>query len=299
MSSVPEMNFYDYLGLSVTASKKEIGKTINRLVRENHPDLYPNDPIKAEITSNALWAREWLESDSKRDVYDAHHRFNENRKSRKSGATQTKTSGERNQKSRPSPARSAGQRHTYRRRGRDVHLTVDLTFEEAFAGCVKNIDGNSLEILPRMRDGEELKYEGYGEMSPDDGHSGDLILTVAVKSSPIFDYYRDTDDLCIVIPISELESIFGASVKIRDFKGESQTIRIPPRTNNGKSWKLENSKFSSTKTSLPFSVYVSIQVIRLETSQVTNLSEAAKHGLGLLNFELYRQGLRDKSLFPD
>lgn len=299
MSSVPDIDFYDLLGIDVTASKKEINKTINRLLRENHPDRFPNDPKKAAITSDANYAREWLETDSKRAIYDAHHNVQKKPKADGSGTSQNKSSAERNQKSKPSPARSAGQRHSYRRRGTDVNVTVDLTFEEAFIGCVKKVNGTNVNIPPRMRNGESLIVRGYGDESPDDGDSGDLTIDVTVENSPIFDYYRESDDLRILIPISELEAIFGGSVNVLDLQGKSQTIKIPPRSNDNKTWKIEGSKFSSTKTSLPFSVYVSIKVIRLDLSQLNGLSEAAKHGLGLLSFELYRHGPRDKTLFPD
>jgi DnaJ-class molecular chaperone len=298
MPSVPEIDFYKFLGIDATASKKEINRTINRLLRDNHPDLFPNDATKAEVTSRANHAREWLESDSKRAEYDAHHGIRRPQNN-ESGPKQSSKPAERNPRTRPSPARSSGQRHSYRRKGDDIRASVKLKFEEAFLGCVKNVNGTNVNIPPRTRDGELLIAHGYGEESPDDGYSGDLYIEVAVKTNPVFDYYRDTNDLCILIPISELESIFGTTVNLLDFQGVSQSIKIPPRSNDNKTWKIDGTRFSDMKTSIPYSVFVSVRVTKLDLSQLNSLSEAAKHGLGLLNFELYRYGIRDKTLFPD
>lgn len=61
-------NLYDSLGLSVTASRSEIKKAINRTFRESHPDM--NDGVTGPRYAIAQQARETLLDEAKREEYD-------------------------------------------------------------------------------------------------------------------------------------------------------------------------------------------------------------------------------------
>lgn len=296
--SIPTINFYMILGISRTASKKEISVRINKILRETHPDLFPNDPEKAEKAKIANHAREWLENDQKRAEYDREldrlsGRSSSSPKQQKNGYSSKST------RTPPNAARSAGQRHTYREHGDDVFVAVNLSFQEAFNGCTKLLNGYNIDISGGVRDKVRLVVDGAGGDSPDGGRPGNLFIDVTVQPHPIFSYFKDTDELSLVVFISELESIFGTRVSFLDLDGTMSTLRIPPRTNDNKSWRADSNQFVTNGSAFQDGLWVTARVVRIDGKKLSNMSEAAKYGLGLLNFELHGNGVRDKTLFPD
>lgn len=65
------VDYYKILGVSRKASQKEIEDAYRAIVRENHPDLYPNDKARAERLALANQAYQTLRDPEKRQQYDA------------------------------------------------------------------------------------------------------------------------------------------------------------------------------------------------------------------------------------
>ena len=63
-------DYYKILGLSPTATKKEIKKAFRQLARKYHPDLHPGDKAAAEQFKRINEACQVLSDDSKRARYD-------------------------------------------------------------------------------------------------------------------------------------------------------------------------------------------------------------------------------------
>lgn len=63
-------DYYKILGLSPTATKKEIKKAFRQLARKYHPDLHPGDKAAAEQFKCINEACQVLSDDSKRARYD-------------------------------------------------------------------------------------------------------------------------------------------------------------------------------------------------------------------------------------
>jgi len=296
--SIPSINFYEILSISRSLSKKEINTQINRILRENHPDRFPDDPQKAELAGIANHAREWLENDQKRAEYDRELDRLSGQKQTNARQPQRDTSP-RSRSTPPSAARSAGQRHTYREHGADVYVSVNLSFKEAFEGCTRSLNGYGIDISGGVRSNERLVVTGCGDLSPDGGRPGNLFIDVKVQPHPIFQYFKDSSELGLVVYISELEALFGTRVSFLDLGGVRSTLKIPPRTNDNKSWKADANQFAKNGTAFGDGLWVTAKVVRIDGKKLGNMSEAAKHSLGLLNFELHGHSVRDKSLFPD
>ncbi len=65
-----EKDYYKTLGVSESATQKEITKAYRKLARENHPDQHPDDPAAEERFKEASTAYDVLGDETKRKEYD-------------------------------------------------------------------------------------------------------------------------------------------------------------------------------------------------------------------------------------
>ncbi|MEM4408550.1 MAG: DnaJ domain-containing protein [Candidatus Caldarchaeum sp.] len=63
-------DYYKILGVSPNASQQEIESAYRKIVRENHPDLYPGDKEREERLKQANEAYAILKDPKKREEYD-------------------------------------------------------------------------------------------------------------------------------------------------------------------------------------------------------------------------------------
>ncbi|HEV3475435.1 MAG TPA: molecular chaperone DnaJ [Actinomycetota bacterium] len=140
-----ERDLYDVLGVSRDASQDEIKKAYRRLAREHHPDVNRDPDAERRFKEIGL-AYETLSDPAKRRQYDMFGG---------QGLTPDMFSfgdlgdifeaffG-------PSPfGPRSGRRATRTAAGRDLHATVELTFEEAVFGTQKELRIETLQTCPR------------------------------------------------------------------------------------------------------------------------------------------------------
>ena len=65
-----EKDYYDALGVSPTATAKEITSAYRKLARRNHPDANPDDPKAEERFKKISAAYDVVGDESKRTEYD-------------------------------------------------------------------------------------------------------------------------------------------------------------------------------------------------------------------------------------
>jgi curved DNA-binding protein CbpA len=124
----PEMNFYLFLEIPSSEKSENIKAIIRRLWRENHPDRFPGDKEKAEITRLANGAFEWLMDDRKRGIHD--RIFNIASRERTSHLKDEQKesvrpdSGSSNRKYRPKPPRESVIHHSFQGR---IHVEITKT----------------------------------------------------------------------------------------------------------------------------------------------------------------------------
>jgi len=94
----------------------------------------------------------------------------------------------------------------------------------------------SAKIPAGVKDGQRIRLRGKGEAGDRGAPSGDLYITVKVAPHPVFG--RKGDDLTIKAPVSFPEAALGAELKVPTLQGSSVTVRIPPGTPNGRTFRV-------------------------------------------------------------
>jgi len=131
------------------------------------------------------------------------------------------------------------------RRGQDYEQPVEVTLEEAFTGTQRLLgmttsDGQErrleVKIPPGVQSGSRIRMAGQGGPGMGGGPSGDLFLIVAVK--PHATYERKGDDLHLELPVSLTTLMLGGEVDVPTLRGTRLALKIPPETQNGKTFSL-------------------------------------------------------------
>src|SRR5580692_5471572 len=87
-----------------------------------------------------------------------------------------------------------------------------------------------------VADGQRIKIPGKGLSGERGGAAGDLYVRVHVKPHPVFG--RSGANLTVSVPVTFAELALGAEVKVPSHRGAPVTVRIPPGTPNGRTFRV-------------------------------------------------------------
>jgi DnaJ-class molecular chaperone len=268
-------DYYAILGVSKTASDKEIRQAYRKLARELHPDVNPDKTVQ-ERFKDVNEAYEVLSDAQKRQKYDRFGSaggasvdfddlFGGGRPRTRTGTADDledilgrHTSGRAGGggfsdffeslfgSGSGTPGSSTRRTASTSRKGRDVEQPIHVTIEEAFAGATRVIEladertGKSKRIevkLPAgVTDGSRVRIAGQGAPGVIGGAAGDLYLVVSMTPSPLFT--REGNDLRVKVPASLTTAILGGEIQVPTPKGSKLALKIPAETQNGRVFRL-------------------------------------------------------------
>ena len=114
--------------------------------------------------------------------------------------------------------------------------------DDPCTGCA----GSGVERRPReikvripagVQDEQRIRLKGRGGPGRHGGPPGDLFVTVHVDEHPVFG--RKGNDLTLVAPVTFSEAALGADVRVPTLDGAPVTIRIPPGTRSGRTFRVK------------------------------------------------------------
>jgi molecular chaperone DnaJ len=94
----------------------------------------------------------------------------------------------------------------------------------------------SARIPAGVKDGQRIRLTGKGAKGEHGGPNGDLFVVVHVASHPLFG--RSGDNLTIKVPVSFDEAVLGADIKVPTLGGAPVTVKVPPGTPNGRTFRV-------------------------------------------------------------
>jgi DnaJ-class molecular chaperone len=270
-------DYYRTLGVGRNASDKDIKSAYRKLARKYHPDVNPGDKKAEDKFKEIGEAYEVLSDPEKRRRYDQFGAgwqrgpagvppnwqdiFRSGRTvrpgaGRRPGApggdfeTSVGDLGDIFESLFGRASRQPGRATSSRpRTGDDLEQEIQVSLEEAYSGGtrefvidVPDAGGKSsrerieVRIPPGIQDGKRLRVAGKGHPSPNGGPRGDLFLKVTLLPHPRFE--RRGDDLYTDTPVPVWDAVLGADVEVLTLNGQHGTFRIPPETQNGKTFRL-------------------------------------------------------------
>ncbi len=100
-----------------------------------------------------------------------------------------------------------------------------------------------VRIPSGVSDGQKIRLAGRGTPGRNGGPAGDLFVEVHVTPHDLFG--RKGDDLTLTVPVTFPEAALGADVVVPTLDGEPVTIRIPPGTRSGRTFRVKGRGIAS------------------------------------------------------
>lgn len=272
-------DYYQALGVSKTATQKEIQAAYRKLARKLHPDVN-KAPDAEESFKTINEAYEVLKDPEKRKRYDA---LGANWRE---GENYTPPPGWENVQfdfgtspggfgfeggggqfsdffqelfGRSSSRRSTKERPDWAMRGADQEADIELTLEEAYHGVSKTLRLQQLERdgagwTPKIKEinvhipvgaseGKRIRLAGQGSPGSGGGN-GDLYLRVHILPHQLFNV--SGTDLEIEIAISPWEAALGTKVELPTLTGKVN-LTIPPGIQSGQKLRLRGKGMPASK----------------------------------------------------
>ncbi|MGQ0604952.1 MAG: DnaJ C-terminal domain-containing protein [Anaerolineales bacterium] len=258
-------DYYKILGVTKSATEKELKSAYRKLAQQYHPDKNPGDKKAEDKFKEINEAYEVLSDTKKRAKYDqlgaSYSQWE--RAGRPGGGFDwgqwSAGGGNPNVTYRDlndlfggaggfsdffetlfggaggASARS-GTRTRMQLKGEDIEQPVEITLEEAFHGAQRALRKGERTItvtVPRgARTGTKVRIKGEGGPgSP----PGDVFLLITVQ--PHKTYEREGDDLRAEFPIDIYTAVLGGEARVNTLTGEV-VLTIPPETQSGKVFRL-------------------------------------------------------------
>ncbi len=250
-------DYYKTLGVSRNATPEEIKKAFRSLARTNHPDAGGDEEKFKEINE----AYEVLSDEKKRKLYDRYGTAQESQIPHGWGGVNVEdifggsSWAEVLESIRNGTGAFGGnfdftniggftqqrpRQNTRPRKGKDVKVSLNITFDEAFSGAEKRVTlrvpGSSekqtmdVKIPAGAVDGGQLRIKGKGVPGENGGEAGDLLITTAIDPHPLFS--RDGANVIATVPISISEAALGASVVVPAPDGTKVRVKVPAGSQN-------------------------------------------------------------------
>lgn len=109
-----------------------------------------------------------------------------------------------------------------------------------------------------VEDSQRIRLAGRGAPGRAGALSGDLLVTVRV--TPHERFGRRGRDLTVTLPISYPEAVLGGEVQVPTMRGTSLTLRVPPGTRSGRTFRVRGRGIETDQGSGDLLVTVEIAV---------------------------------------
>ncbi|MDA7747195.1 DnaJ domain-containing protein [Psychromonas sp.] len=240
---------YEVLGVSKSASEKDIKKAYKKLAMKYHPDRNPDNPVAQENFREVKAAYEILNDPEKRQQYDdfGHGAF-ENGAARGRGGFGQGGFGHAGGDFNDIFGDMFNQRHQQQRyqpqpeKGSDIILKVELSLEDAVNGCAKDVrlpnttDPISVTIPAGINHGQRVRIAGKGNPGTLGAERGDLLVEMTLLEHEFFT--RKGNDLYCDLVTSFPVAAIGGTAKASTFTGYIN-LKIPAGTQVGRKFRIK------------------------------------------------------------
>jgi molecular chaperone DnaJ len=142
------------------------------------------------------------------------------------------------------------------------------------SGVERKARAVKVRIPAGVDDGQRIRLKGRGAAGRHGGPAGDLYVKVSVAAHPLFG--RAGRNLTLPVPITYPEAVLGADIRVPTLEGDPVTLRVPPGTRSGRTFRVKGRGISSAKGA-PGDLLVTVDVA--VPSTVSDAERAAVQAL--------------------
>jgi len=279
------IDYYEILGISKTATEKDIKTAYRKLARKYHPDLNPENKQAEKKFKEINEANEVLSNTENRKKYDKYGpnwkqgeefekaKRHQKRKSQQQSSQEDFTN---EQYSDFFESMFGGRRTTYSQsrspkfKGQDYNAELHLNLKDVYTTQkqVLTVNGKKIRLtIPAgVENGQVIKIKQKGGIGINGGPNGDLYIKFIIVNHSQFK--RDGRHLYQNIDLDLYTSILGGEIMINTFNGKVK-LKVKPETRNGTKVKLKGKGFPVYKEEGKFGDLL----ITYHIKTPTNLSE--------------------------
>ncbi len=263
-------DYYSILGISRGAADKEVRQAYRRLARQHHPDVNRGDKdagTRFKEINEAYQVLSNVDSRKKYDKFGNDWRHADQFQPAAGENTfswlfQSAGPGGRRRRARTpfnegdglgslfgdfvnggQGARISGDKLSG---PREQQVAVTISLEEAYRGAPRNIQastdplsgtpGRRLEIkVPPGVDTGSRVHVG----PRDQGHQREADLYLVVTVAPHSQFQRQGNDLQTTVTVPVVDAVLGGEVAVPTIKGTRVSLKLPPETQNGRTFRLQ------------------------------------------------------------
>ena len=274
------IDYYKILGISKTATDKQIKTAYRKLARKYHPDLNPENK-DAELKFKEInEANEVLSDPSNRKKYDKYGKDwkhgEEYEKARQQQTQSQRHSGPQNfsndEYSDFFESMFGGGRSSYSKarspkfKGQDYNAGLRLNLKDVYntQQQVLTVNGKKIRLtIPAgIENGQVIKIKEKGGEGTNGGPNGDLYIKFTIDNHTQFK--REGNNLYLNIDLDLYTSILGGEIEVDTFNGKVK-LKIKPETKNESKVKLKGKGFPIYKKEGEFGDLIITYHIRIPT----------------------------------
>lgn len=253
------IDYYKVLGLTKSATGKDVKSAYRKMARKYHPDLNPNDSDAEKKFKQINEANEVLSDSKKRKKYDQYGKdwehaeeFEKTKAQRQSSRGSRKYTYSGNQEGDFSDffesmfggSGFSRQERQVKFRGQDFNAELRLNLTDVIETHKRTLTVNRKNIritIPAgIEDGQTIKIKGYGSEGLNGGPKGDLYITFSLVNNTTFK--REGANLYKIIEIPLTKTVLGGAITLDTLDGKVK-LTIKPQTQNGSQVKLRGKGF--------------------------------------------------------
>lgn len=276
------VDYYKTLGITKSATDKEIKTAYRKMARKYHPDVNPDDKDAHKKFQEVNEANEVLSDPDKRKKYD---QYGENWKH----ADQFKNAQQSQQSQQSwgqqdfgggfggysnedfdgqdysdffSSMFGRGKSRQANFKGQDFNAELKLNLRDVYTSQKQTLTVNGKNIrmtIPAgIENGQTIKIKGHGAPGRNGGPAGDLFIKFAIANDP--EFKRVGNDLHKTVEIDLPTAVLGGEITVGTMTGKVK-LTVPAETQNNTRVKLKGKGFPVYKNESQFGdLYITYNV---------------------------------------
>lgn len=275
------IDYYKVLGITKSATDKEIKKAYRKLARKHHPDLNPDNKEAEKKFKEINEANEVLSNTENRKKYDKYGKDwkhgEEFEKAQQQSQYQNQNRSNKNQEyseedfsdyfsSMFGGGRRSSNQSSRKYKGQDYNTELHLNLKDVFETQKQVLTINNskirLTIPAGVENGQVIKINGKGGAGVNGGPNGDLYIKFTIKNHTQFK--REGNNLYASVDLDLYTAILGGEITIDTFKGKVK-LKIAAETLSGTKVKLKGKGFPIYKKEDQFGDLIITFIIKIPT----------------------------------